>query len=65
MKICSDSLGGFLDNRDFQDLLQEEQMERVSKFCIYLLDKLYMENNFSWEDTKVCFYPKFQASLFL
>lgn len=52
VKICSESLGGDQDNGDYQNLLREAQMERVSRFCIYLLDKLYMQNNFSWEDTK-------------
>ncbi|KAK4581442.1 hypothetical protein RGQ29_024901 [Quercus rubra] len=53
VKICSESLGGDQDNGDYQNSLREAQMERVSRFCIYLLDKLYMQNNFSWEDTKV------------
>ncbi|GLT68062.1 hypothetical protein SLA2020_403240 [Shorea laevis] len=52
VKICSESLGGDQDNRDYQNSLQERQMERVSRFCIYLLDRLYMQNNFSWEDTQ-------------
>lgn len=52
VKICSKSLGGDQDNGDYQNSLREAQMERVSRFCIYLLDKLYMQNNFSWEDTK-------------
>ncbi|KAL4607099.1 hypothetical protein ACB092_09G150500 [Castanea dentata] len=52
VKICSESLGGDQDNGDYQNSLREAQMERVSRFCIYLLDKLYMQNNFSWEDTK-------------
>ena len=55
VKICSESLGGDQDNGDYQNSLREAQMERVSRFCIYLLDKLYMQNNFSWEDTKVSF----------
>ncbi|XP_059437744.1 diphthine--ammonia ligase isoform X3 [Corylus avellana] len=52
LKICSESLGGDQDNRDYQNSFHEEQMERVSRFCIYLLDKLYMQNNFSWDDTQ-------------
>ncbi|KAK9986806.1 hypothetical protein SO802_031757 [Lithocarpus litseifolius] len=52
VKICSESLNGDQDNGDYQNSLREAQMERVSRFCIYLLDKLYMQNNFSWEDTK-------------
>lgn len=58
LKICSESLGGDQDNRDYQNSFHEEQMERVSRFCIYLLDKLYMQNNFSWDDTQVSFYAK-------
>lgn len=58
VKICSESLDGDQDSRDYQNSLQERQMERVSRFCIYLLDKLYMQNNFSWEDTEVSFYAE-------
>lgn len=63
-KICSDSLGGGKDNGDYPLSVQGRQMESVSRFCIYLLDKLYMQTNFSWEDTKVSFVPKHESFLF-
>lgn len=52
VKICSESLVGDQVKGGHQNSLREAQMERLSRFCIYLLDKLYMQNNFSWEDTK-------------
>lgn len=55
VKICSESLVGDQVKGSHQNSLREAQMERLSRFCIYLLDKLYMQNNFSWEDTKVSF----------
>ncbi|KAG2696727.1 hypothetical protein I3760_07G073100 [Carya illinoinensis] len=51
-KICFDSLGGGKDNGNYPLSVQGRQMESVLRFCIYLLDKLYMQTNFSWEDTK-------------
>ncbi|CAL9219550.1 unnamed protein product [Arabidopsis halleri] len=30
---------------------EEEQLERVSRFCVYLLNKTLSENSFSWQDT--------------
>ncbi|CAA7041137.1 unnamed protein product [Microthlaspi erraticum] len=29
---------------------KEEQLERVSRFCVYLLNKTLLENSFSWQD---------------
>ncbi|CAH8259295.1 unnamed protein product [Arabidopsis lyrata] len=29
---------------------EEEQLERVSRFCVYLLNKTLSENSFSWQD---------------
>lgn len=31
----------------------EEQLERVSRFCVYLLNKTLLENSFSWQDITV------------
>lgn len=42
------------DKRDHQNSLTERQLDTVLRFCLYLLDKIVMENNFSWEDTMVC-----------
>ncbi|GKV12537.1 hypothetical protein SLEP1_g23666 [Rubroshorea leprosula] len=44
-KICSEFLNG-----DTQNSLTEGQMKRISSFCVYLLDRLCMENGFSWKD---------------
>ncbi|XP_010485824.1 PREDICTED: diphthine--ammonia ligase-like [Camelina sativa] len=30
---------------------EEQQLERVSRFCVYLLNKTLSENSFSWQDT--------------
>ncbi|KAF8054057.1 hypothetical protein N665_1354s0017 [Sinapis alba] len=30
---------------------EEQQLKRVSRFCVYLLDKTLSENSFSWQDT--------------
>ncbi|ESQ49638.1 hypothetical protein EUTSA_v10020155mg [Eutrema salsugineum] len=30
---------------------EEEQLQRVSRFCVYLLNKTMSENSFSWQDT--------------
>ncbi|KAF3514057.1 hypothetical protein F2Q69_00002974 [Brassica cretica] len=30
---------------------EKQQLERVSRFCVYLLDKTLSENSFSWQDT--------------
>ncbi|KAK3200759.1 hypothetical protein Dsin_024174 [Dipteronia sinensis] len=48
--ICSESLDANQNNENCQTGLTEGQMERVSRFCIYLLHKTIAENNFSWED---------------
>lgn len=32
---------------------EEQQLERVSRFCLYLLNKTLSENSFSWQDTMV------------
>ncbi|CAN7057675.1 unnamed protein product [Brassica oleracea var. botrytis] len=30
---------------------EEQQLERVTRFCVYLLNKTLSENSFSWKDT--------------
>ncbi|XP_010463925.1 PREDICTED: diphthine--ammonia ligase [Camelina sativa] len=30
---------------------EEQQLEKVSRFCVYLLNKTLSENSFSWQDT--------------
>lgn len=54
-KICSAYGGPEQKNEDCLHRLAEEQMERIARFCIYLLDKVLLENDFSWEDATVSF----------
>ncbi|XP_057518322.1 diphthine--ammonia ligase isoform X2 [Amaranthus tricolor] len=42
-KICNDSLGS-------GHPLSEGQTEEIAKFCVYLLDKILIENLFSWDN---------------
>ena len=51
-KICSDSLPADYVN-DGQYSLPKAHMEKLSKFCIYLLDKIMTDNDFGWEDIMV------------
>uniref|UniRef100_A0A6M2E9K7 Diphthine--ammonia ligase n=1 Tax=Populus davidiana TaxID=266767 RepID=A0A6M2E9K7_9ROSI len=51
VKICSGSLGVNDEGVDHQNSVSKGHMERVLRFCVYLLDKVIMENGFSWEDT--------------
>lgn len=48
-KICFESLVADQNNGDCQSSFVKRQMERIARFCIYLLDKILIENNFSWE----------------
>ncbi|KAG5224100.1 endoribonuclease L-PSP family protein [Salix suchowensis] len=50
-KIGSESLGVNEKDVDHHNSVSKGNMERVSRFCVYLLDKGIMENGFSWEDT--------------
>ena len=45
-KICNDSLGS-------GHPLSEGQTEEIAKFCVYLLDKILIENLFSWDNLMV------------
>ncbi|ESW33988.1 hypothetical protein PHAVU_001G114900 [Phaseolus vulgaris] len=48
-KICFDSQPA--DNvNNGQCSLPKAYMEKISKFCIYLLDKVITDNDFAWED---------------
>ncbi|XP_014491388.1 diphthine--ammonia ligase [Vigna radiata var. radiata] len=48
-KICFDSQPA--DNvNNGQYSLPKAYMEKISKFCIYLLDKVMTDNDFTWED---------------
>ena len=58
-KICSESLGVKEKDVDYHNSVSKGDMERVSRFCVYLLDKGIVENGFSWEDTMVSFLDLF------
>lgn len=58
LKICSDSMNADWSNGNHRNYLTEGQMKRISRFCIYVLDKFIMENGFSWKDTMVSFLSK-------
>ncbi|KAM6577120.1 hypothetical protein CsatB_028957 [Cannabis sativa] len=49
MKLGSATSGA--ENRtDYDNYFTEEQLREISRFCIYLLDRVITENGFSWED---------------
>ncbi|KAG4927635.1 hypothetical protein JHK85_054121 [Glycine max] len=48
-KICFDSLPAEYVNNG-QHSLPKAHMEKISKFCIYLLDKVMTDDDFAWED---------------
>ncbi|CBI22361.3 hypothetical protein VitviT2T_021477 [Vitis vinifera] len=55
MKVCSESPGCNRNNQDHR--FGNEQIDRITRFCIYLLDKVLAGNGFSWEDiTNLKFY---------
>ncbi|CAJ2631293.1 unnamed protein product [Trifolium pratense] len=49
-KISNDSLPADYVNNNDQHSLPKSCMEQLSKFCIYLLDKVIIDNDFAWED---------------
>ncbi|XWS57767.1 hypothetical protein CRYUN_Cryun09bG0201500 [Craigia yunnanensis] len=51
LKVCSDSMNADWSNGNHQNSLTEGQMKKISRFCIYILDKIVIENDFSWKDT--------------
>lgn len=56
-KICFDSQPA--DNvNNGQCSLPKAYMEKISKFCIYLLDKVITDNDFAWEDIMVSIFLK-------
>ena len=50
-KVCSQSPGCNQNNQDHR--FRDEEIDRITKFCIYLLDKVLAGNGFSWEDVTV------------
>ncbi|XP_052211027.1 diphthine--ammonia ligase [Diospyros lotus] len=56
VKICSETTGANQDNR-ILNFSTERNMDRIARFCIFLIDKLLSENHFSWADiTNLRFY---------
>uniref|UniRef100_A0A2P2KEG4 Diphthine--ammonia ligase n=1 Tax=Rhizophora mucronata TaxID=61149 RepID=A0A2P2KEG4_RHIMU len=51
--ICSESVSADKNDEGHQNSIQKGHVEKVSKFCIYLLDRVITDNGFSWEDTVV------------
>ncbi|KAJ8564941.1 hypothetical protein K7X08_001401 [Anisodus acutangulus] len=49
-KICSLTNDACPDNLKSKGLTEEEQVIMIARFCIYRLDKVLLENNFSWDD---------------
>ncbi|PIA45449.1 hypothetical protein AQUCO_01700760v1, partial [Aquilegia coerulea] len=49
-KICSESLVAVEKHGQHQYLGTQNHMKQVTRFCIYLLDKILVENYFSWGD---------------
>ncbi|MBA0770718.1 hypothetical protein Gotri_019319 [Gossypium trilobum] len=64
MKICSDSMNADWSNNNHQNFLTESQMKRISRFCIFLLNKTIIENDFSWKDTMSYILLKVRKMLF-
>lgn len=50
-KICSEPLDNNQNYTNHGDVLTEGQMQKISRFCLYLLDKMLRQNGFFWEDT--------------
>ncbi|OMO84452.1 hypothetical protein CCACVL1_10814 [Corchorus capsularis] len=66
LKICSDSMTDDWSNGNHQNPLTAEQMKIISRFCIYLLDKIVIGNGFSWKDTmslRIYFPPNLHVPL--
>ncbi|XP_039163343.1 diphthine--ammonia ligase isoform X1 [Eucalyptus grandis] len=50
VRLCSEFLSANRKSEDIQNLISERQMDRISRFCVYLLDKILAENSFFWEE---------------
>lgn len=53
-KICSET---DQNPAECQYFGAEKHMKRIAKFCIYLLNEVLVESNFSWGDLMVSFVP--------
>ncbi|XP_057476427.1 diphthine--ammonia ligase isoform X2 [Actinidia eriantha] len=57
MKICPECAGANQDDGVHPNILTERKMDRIAKFCIFLIDRILSENHFSWDDaTNLRFY---------
>ncbi|KAJ8760522.1 hypothetical protein K2173_015189 [Erythroxylum novogranatense] len=52
-KICSEPQSALVNDKNHQDSFVVKNMATVSRFCVFLLDKVVTDNNFSWEDTTI------------
>ncbi|KAJ4967676.1 hypothetical protein NE237_014377 [Protea cynaroides] len=48
-KICSESLDCDMNQGDCQYSVKEKDMQRITRFCVYLLDKIFLGTDFSWD----------------
>jgi hypothetical protein len=55
-KISNESLPADYVNNNDQHSLPKSRMEQLSKFCIYLLDKVIIDSDFAWEDIMVSIF---------
>ena len=56
MKICPECAGANEDDGVRPNILTERKMDRIAKFCIFLIDGILSENHFSWDDATVSFF---------
>ncbi|KAF9609818.1 hypothetical protein IFM89_018672 [Coptis chinensis] len=55
--ICCESLVAMQDHGDCQYIESQKRIKQITRFCIYLLDKILLESYFSWGDiTSLRFY---------
>lgn len=53
MKICRESHGADQNAWSYEKFTKECCMDIISRFCIYLLDKILLDNAFYWEDATI------------
>ncbi|KAF9609620.1 hypothetical protein IFM89_017759 [Coptis chinensis] len=63
--ICCKSLVAMHDHGDFQYFESQKRIKQITRFCIYLIDRILLESYFSWGDITVSFCPSQISSLFL
>lgn len=55
-KICSKRTDANPADGVCPNSLTEGQMDRIAKFCIFLINRILSENHFSWDDVTVSFF---------